>query len=311
MITKPYAKAVHSKDLSPEESAYFPKGFWKTQVGVQAVHPPKDTNLSGQVAIVTGSNTGIGYEAAKQLLSFQLSYLIVAVRSVSKGEQAAKVLRESNPRAKVEVWELDMASYESITAFSNRCKAELTRLDIAILNAGRNRMTYNVVGTGHEEIIQVNYLSTVLLSMLLLPILRDKSPAGVPGRLTIAGSGTSLTAAFPSMPKASILASLDDPTAFEHRSWYSRSKLFLQAWLIKIVEHVSADDVIVNIADPGFTLGTEFVRDAPRLAVAIIGVLLGFASRSIPDAASAYLDGALLKGKESHGDFLMAWKTVA
>jgi NAD(P)-dependent dehydrogenase (short-subunit alcohol dehydrogenase family) len=311
MVANPVVNAVHSRDLPPEESAYFPKGFWKTQVGVKAIHPPKGTNLSDQVAIVTGSNTGIGYEAARQLLSFSLSYLIVAVRSVPKGVEAAETLRKIDPNAKVEVWELDMASYDSITAFSNRCRTELSRLDIAILNAGRNRTTYNVVSTGHEEIIQVNYLSTVLLGMLLLPILRDKSPAGVPGRLTIAGSGTSLIAAFSSMPKSSILASLDDAVTFEHRSWYSRSKLFLEAWLIKVVEHVSADDVIVNIADPGFTLGTAFTRDVPRIAMVIIGILLGFASRSIPDAASAYLDGALLKGKESHGDFLMCWKTVA
>lgn len=302
---------THSKDLPPETAAYFPRGFWKTQVGVRAIHPPKDTDVSGKVAIVTGSNTGIGFEAARQLLSFKLSRLILAVRSVSKGEAAAQKLRTSYPKAQVEVWELDVSSYESILALTKRCETELSRLDIAILNAGRSKGKYDAVSTGHEESIQVNYLSTALLSILLLPILRPKSSPGVPGRLTISGSGMSMTAAFPSMPKSSIIASLDDPKGFEQRQWYARSKLLLQAFLIELEKRVSADDVVVNIADPGFTPGTEFARDVPGWAVAIIGVVLAFAARSIPDAASTYLDAALVKGKESHGDFLVCWKPTA
>jgi NAD(P)-dependent dehydrogenase (short-subunit alcohol dehydrogenase family) len=83
-----------------------------------------------------------------------------------------------------------MESYDSIQAFARRADAELSSLDIAILNAGMQAADFNIIpSTGHEKLIQVNYLSTMLLGILLLPLLKANSPLG-PGRLTIINSGT-------------------------------------------------------------------------------------------------------------------------
>lgn len=83
-----------------------------------------------------------------------------------------------------------MTSYESIQAFAARAESELTRLDISILNAGMTAVDHKLVtGTGHERVIQVNYLSTFLLAILMLPIAKDKAFGGRPGRMTIVGSG--------------------------------------------------------------------------------------------------------------------------
>ncbi|KAK6069416.1 short-chain dehydrogenase reductase [Seiridium cupressi] len=145
-------------------------------------------NLAGQTVIVTGGNSGLGLEAARQLLAAGLSYLIIAVRSSDRGKIAAELLKSNAPSSKIEVWSIDMSAYDSIRAFANRC-GRLPRLDIAILNAGVAKIAVGLdQTTGHEETIQNNFHSTLLLAMLLVPILRDKA-AKSPGRLTVVSSG--------------------------------------------------------------------------------------------------------------------------
>src|ERR1700753_2040922 len=127
---------AHSKEMTPSSTPFFPNHFIKNQFRTKPQSLPKDTNLSGMVATVTGSNAGLGLECASQLLSHRLSHLVLAVRSMTKGETAANELRRHYPNAIINVWQLDMASYESVQAFVARADKELSRLDIAILNAG-------------------------------------------------------------------------------------------------------------------------------------------------------------------------------
>ncbi|OAP63907.1 hypothetical protein AYL99_03134 [Fonsecaea erecta] len=202
-----------------------------------------------------------------------------------------------------------MASYESIQAFVQRAESDLSRLDIVILNAGR--WTYNfttVPSTGHEEIFQINYLSTVLLAMLMLPVLKSKAPERTPGRLTIVNAALSLTAKFPNRDKTPLLPSFDDPKAFNISETYNTSKVLAHMFLWKLVDYVSADDVVVNLVDPGFVKGTKLARDAPGLLVAFQNIFAALTARSTRDGASTYLDACLLKGKESHGCFTMGWQ---
>ncbi|KAH7313947.1 hypothetical protein B0I35DRAFT_436152 [Stachybotrys elegans] len=300
---------VGSKDLEPSTAPFFPKVFFHNQFRAKAQHLSQSTNLNGKVAIITGGNTGLGLEASKQLLSFKLSHLILAVRSSSKGKAAASELSALYPKAKIEVWSLDMSSYDSIQEFAKQVNTQLSRLDIVILNAGVRKLQFGTVGsTGHEEAIQINYLSTVLLATLLLPSLKSKSPSGSPGRLTISGAALALAAKFPNKNKVPLLASFDDPATFDPIDRYNTSKLLMHMFLWKLVDYVSADDVIVNVADPGFVKGTDLTRDAKggaKIGAAVFGAIAG---RTIPDGASTYLDAAVKKGRESHGCFIMSWE---
>ncbi|KAE9372499.1 putative short-chain dehydrogenase/reductase family protein [Stipitochalara longipes BDJ] len=299
-----------SKDMAPLASSFWPI-FFKSQLCHKAQFPPKDTNLSGKVAIITGANQGLGFESARQLLSFQLSHLIITVRSEEKGKAAVLKLQAEFPKATINVWILDMCSYDSVQAFVKRVEKELPRLDIAILNAGRSKAAFELVpGTGHEEMLQVNYLSTVLLATLLLPILKIKSQQGIPGRLSIISSGTTLLTKFSNSQQSPLLKSFDDtktapPLGLET---YGATKLLCQMWLYKLVDYVSADDVVVNLIDPGMTKGTGLNRDVPRVVAVLAGPMISGISRSVKDGASAYLDATLVKGKESHGCFIMDWE---
>lgn len=88
------------------------------------------------------------------------------------------------------------------------------------------KLTFETVrGISYEEAIQVNYLSTALLTILLLPILKAKSPAGSPSRLTIAGAALALAAKFPNKNEDPLLPSFDDPKTFNGIDRYNTSKL--------------------------------------------------------------------------------------
>lgn len=86
---------------------------------------------------LTFAHAGLGYEGAKHLAKNGISLLIFAVRDTTKGENAAKRLKDELPAwaGQTEVWKLDMASFQSVTTFGERINT-LPRLDILIANAG-------------------------------------------------------------------------------------------------------------------------------------------------------------------------------
>lgn len=147
---------MDSKSLPPRTEPFFPNIFYKTQFCERQAGLPDNLDLTSHVAIITGANAGLGFESAKQLLALNLSHLILAVRSPGKGETAAAELRKLHPQAKVEVWPLDMCSYRSIQSFADRVGQDLPRLDIALLNAGLVKPSFELIQeTGHEETLQV------------------------------------------------------------------------------------------------------------------------------------------------------------
>ncbi|KAI0401043.1 hypothetical protein F4802DRAFT_446243 [Xylaria palmicola] len=301
---------IGSRDLEPSQVP-FRNVFFNNQFRARPQWPREDVDLTGQTAIVTGGNVGLGYEAALQLLGLKLSHLVVAVRSLEKGRHAASQMRARYPNARIDVWDLDLCSYGSIQAFAKRAEVELRRIDIVILNAGCVRLEYHKVdNTGHEETLQTNYLSTIFLLILLLPVLKAKRAAGRPARVTIASAALTLDAKFEHRSETPLFAALDAPENFDHHDSYRVTKVLAQMFLWNLVDYVSADDVIVNLADPAFVRGTDIFRDLNGSVVGrTLFVLFGYLTgRSPQTGASCYIDAVVNKGKESHGCFLMSWE---
>lgn len=131
-----------------------------------------DTDCSGRTIIVTGANTGLGKEAARHIVRLNAERVIITSRNASKGEATAKDIEQTTGRkGVVEVWDLDLESYENVKAFAERVKT-LERLDAIIENAGKSTMNYSEVG-GNESTITVNVVSTFLLALLVLPKLQE------------------------------------------------------------------------------------------------------------------------------------------
>ncbi|KAM0350233.1 hypothetical protein ACHAPU_003398 [Fusarium lateritium] len=311
---------VSSRDMPPLPDFWLPV-FWKNQFRTTIELPTKEKypQVQGSVAIITGSNTGLGFEASKQLLSLGLSHLIMGVRSLEKGKAAAQNLNAVAPSARIHVWQLDMESYDSVQAFAKKCESDLSRIDFVILNAGLSSTGFETAtATGHEVTVQVNHFSTALLTLLLIPILRAKAKAKAkakttghgPPRLTIVNSLTAHLCKFPTRDEKPLLASFDDPniTPWNSQERYGVSKLLNQLFLARLCEKVSPNDVIINMVDPGLTKGTNLGghHEATGVAAALVKGLLSIAGRPVDRGAASYTDAVYGHGKESHGCFLMS-----
>ncbi|KAH8681931.1 hypothetical protein BX600DRAFT_505562 [Xylariales sp. PMI_506] len=291
-------------DCSPEKFATF--SHWVRRQLFEHPYPVSNVDLSGQTAIVTGANQGIGFEIADQLLSLKVSKLIISVRNEIEGRRAADKLRvryKLGPNS-IEIWKLDMLSYDTITSFAARA-SQLEHLDIVVLNAGiyRVNMTINA-STGHEEDIQTNYLSTALLTTLLLPTLQAKrrSPT-TPGRLTIVSSDVAGMTKFAEQDADPLFAALDDPKAkWDMQERYGTSKLLGQLFLAELARRIPPAVAVVNAASPGLCSGSSLARDAQgtRLSFPLM-IYFGIFGRKAAQGAHVILNAALTQGEDSHG----------
>ena len=269
---------------------------------------PQGSNLRGKIGIVTGSNIGIGFEASRQLLELGLTHLILAVRNKEKGDNARIELARESPGAKVEVWDLNMSDYESINQFSRKC-ATLPRLDFVILNAGLFKPVLEInQATGHDEVVQVNYISTVLLAIQLIPVLDKKNGSGSkPGTLSIVSSETAEWAAFKEQKEDPIFPAFNNPTYFDMEDRYYTSKLLQVVALIEICSIVPSHRAVVNLVNPGFCYGSGLHMEATnrfRVLGAVFTLVKRMIGRSTSVGARTLVDAAVVKGSESHGRFL-------
>lgn len=298
-------------EITPEDEASTRQYLYRQFFITPPLVSPQEVDLTGKTAIVTGSNVGLGLECARQLLGLKLSKLILAVRSEAKGKKARSDLLAGcglAPSA-VEVWNLDLSEYDSIIKFAQRAH-ELDHLDLVVMNAGLYKVEQSVNSfTGFEEDVQVNYISTALLTILLLPILRSKRSGPDPGRLTIVSSDTAGWAKFEERNSSPILSAFkhipEASTKWNMQERYSTSKLLGQLFLSELSDHLDPSEVIVNACNPGFCYGSDLQREGNgtilgfivRLFTRVIGRTTSVGARSLTAAATRF-------GHEVHGQYV-------
>ena len=175
------------------------------------VTPPVPTKgFNSQTVIVTGSNTGLGLEAARHFVRLNAEKVILAVRSPEKGEAAKKSIEESTKRLEVvEVWRLDMGSYASVKEFAKKADT-LNRIDVLLLNTGVSLSTYEVC-EDNEATITINVVSTLLLALLLVPKLGETaSTYATTPHISIVTSELHYLAAFKERDSRNIIQALNE-----------------------------------------------------------------------------------------------------
>lgn len=282
-----------------------PIAFLSRQLFQSIPSIPDFVDLSGQTALITGSNSGLGFECARQLLALKLNHVVLAVRSQARGDAAAEALQAEFPFATIEVYIVDMASYDSIMNFASRCEM-LQRFDIVILNAGLMQPSFEcAAGTGNEHTFQINYLSTALIALVLMPILRKKSQAQTPARLSIIGSDTAYYAELRGVSPGSIFKAMNDAARFEPWAAYKDSKLLLLMFVHELSKRVSSDEVIINVPNPGACRGTQFgATNEGVIQNTLTYVASMVVGRSAAMGARQYTEAVSVKGIESHGSFI-------
>lgn len=133
-------------------------------------------DLSKHVALITGANTGIGFETAYSLVKHGCT-VILACRNVTAADEAIGKIKNEKPAAgeKCEAIHLDLCSLNSVLQAANYVKSKYTKLDILILNAGVFGLPYCRTPDGFETTFQVNHLSQFYLTLLLKPLLKSGS----------------------------------------------------------------------------------------------------------------------------------------
>ncbi|KAI1174360.1 NAD(P)-binding protein [Nemania sp. FL0916] len=271
--------------------------------------PVQDVDLKGKTAIVTGSSGGIGLECSRQLLDLGLSRLILAVRNEQKGQQAKTQLLENRQLSEdpIEVWKLDLLSYDSITAFAERAKT-LDRLDIAVLNAGIFNQTFKLTDANpskHEECIQVNVLSNTLLSILLLPILQPKSSSQGPGRLAVVSSDVSAFAKFKERDNEPLLPSLDNSEKFDGWERYCTSKLLGQLAISELAKRVDPSTAIITLPNPGLIYGTRLgTLPEPNIVDKIGSVIKRIFGRHVAVGTRTITASVVKFDAQAHGQYV-------
>ncbi len=268
---------------------------------------PASLDLSGKTIIVTGANTGLGLESARQYL------VLHAARTLSKGEEAARYLsghptvKEANPTAEVLVMELDLDDYESVLKFTENVKGKFDVLDIVLLNGGVNIMNYQTSKSGHERVLQVNYCSEALLALEPLPFLEaTAAKRGTPSRLTIVGSEAqnSASVAKKAVPEnEGLIAYLDNKATYAGLTRYSDSKLLVPAFVQELAQRVSGKNVIVNNVCPGL-VATGCDAHLPLWLKPIMFVFRKFQARDVDEGARTLIIASAVMGEEAHGQFI-------
>lgn len=151
-------------------------GFVRSQWQTLPIIPQ---DCEDQVFIITGGNIGLGFEAAQHLVSAGAAKVVIACRSLQRGNDAKKLIDAATGRPEaLDVWALDLASFESTKAFAAKAKRELSRLDGLLLNASVALDSWSEA-EGMETSIAVNVVASFFLAVQFVPLMkRTRAQAG-------------------------------------------------------------------------------------------------------------------------------------
>ncbi|KFY48750.1 hypothetical protein V495_01062 [Pseudogymnoascus sp. VKM F-4514 (FW-929)] len=269
--------------------------------------PLPTQSFADQTIIVTGSNTGLGFEAALHFVRLNAARVILAVRSVKKGEDAkASIETSTNRKNVIEVWQVDMSDYDSIKAFATRCDS-LDRLDAVIANAGVLRNTYEE-SDGTEITIKVNVIGTFLLAINLFPVLRRSgAKVGKVSRLVVTTSVLHEDAKFLERKETSIFQAFNKNKKSYIGDRYNTSKL-LEVFLVRSLAAAirkgphATEPLILNDVNPGLC-HSELDREVKGIAGYIVSVAKALMARTTEVGGRTLVHSAAA-GTESHGQYM-------
>lgn len=282
-----------------------PIAFMRSQFFAVPPYPAK--KYTNQTIIVTGSNTGLGLEASRHFVRLDAAKVILAVRTLEKGEAAKRSIEQSTGRTGVvEVWQLDLAHYESVKDFARRAQG-LERLDILVENAGI--LTSRFVKTeDNESSITTNVVSPVLHSLLLLPKLRETGARfNTLPRLVFVTSFVHFMTQFPEREEERIFEALADEKKSNMADRYNVSKLIEMYAIQELAQQVIASapqkgKIVINHSNPGWVV-TDAVREWSGLKLLVFKFFRAIFARTT-EVGSRTTVHAAEGGEETHGQYL-------
>ena len=224
---------------------------------------------SGRIAVVTGANSGIGFEAAA-VLARRGAHTVLACRDAGKAEDAVARLSAAVPEASVSVVRLDLASLESVRAAADQILAAHDRIDLLINNAGLMWPPYGKTTDGFELQFGTNHLGHFALTGLVLEAMLP-----VPGSRVVTVSSSGHRAGRINF------ADLQSERHYGRMAAYAQSKLanLMFTYELQRRMHAAGAPTAALAAHPGVAF-TELTRNLPGVIQATYPAIGGLFTQS-------------------------------
>jgi NAD(P)-dependent dehydrogenase (short-subunit alcohol dehydrogenase family) len=220
-----------------------------------------DKACTGQVMIVTGANSGIGYHTTKGLAE-KGATVVMVVRNMEKGEKALNEIKAATGCESIYLMHCDVSDMKSVDRFSKAFQERFMCLNVLINNAGAAFSKRQVTEEGYEKTIATNYLGLFRLTSNLLFMLKDTAPS----RIINIGSGMHKTGKI----------DFDDimmEKKYASMKQYANSKLIVTTHTYTLARRLEGKGVTANVVEPGFVatnLGSSMGSLRDRIAFAIV-----------------------------------------
>jgi NAD(P)-dependent dehydrogenase (short-subunit alcohol dehydrogenase family) len=241
---------------------------------------------SGRVAIITGSNTGLGYETAN-VLAARGAQVVLAVRDTDKGKAAAAKIIGLSPRADIKVQPLDLGSLQSVRTAAEEIKAAYPRIDLLINNAGVMGTPNWATKDGFDLQFGINYLGHFALTGLLL----DRVLAAPDSRIVTVSSAAHRL-------KARIqFDNLQGERSYNSLGAYALSKLANLLFAYELQRRLADSSTTISVAAHPGGSKTELARNSSAPVRAFNALLLQSAAMGALPTLRAATDPQVLGGQ--------------
>lgn len=199
-------------------------------------------------AVITGADGGMGTEITKAVASAGY-HVIMACRELKKGEEKKKRILAECAGASLEVSQIDLSSFESVSSFADKLIERDVPLSLLMNNAGTMATCFEQTAEGLERTVCVNYAGHYLLTRKLVPLMAEGARVVNMVSCTYAIGRISFPEFFTRGRKG----------GFWRIPVYSNSKLALLLFTFELAERLKDKNILVNAADPGI-VSTEIIR---------------------------------------------------
>ncbi|MFD0360115.1 SDR family NAD(P)-dependent oxidoreductase [Nocardia sp. GCM10030253] len=235
----------------------------------------------GRLAIVTGANSGLGFEAARALAAHGAS-VVLAVRDVDKGKHAADRIADVVPGADTTVQQLDLTSLESVRNAAEQLRSAYSTIDLLVNNAGVMYTPRQITSDGFELQFGTNHLGHFALTGLLLDRMLP-----VPGSrvVTVSSVGHRIRARIN-------FDDLQGERSYNRVAAYGQSKLANLMFTYELQRRLSSTGKTIAVAAHPGAANTDLMRNMPAALRALVPVIAPIATQSPAMGALSILRAA-------------------
>lgn len=246
--------------------------------------------IQGKRCVITGANTGIGKETARELARLG-AHVVMVCRNEAKGTSAMNEIIADTGNKNVDLLIADLSSMEQVRELATTIKDRYDALHVLINNAGLMAWNRRLTVDGYEETFAVNHLAPFLLTNLLLELIKTSAPARI----------INISSATHSSGKMYF-----DDLMFEEkysaRKAYAQSKLANILFTRELANQLSGSNVTVNAVMPG-VINSEFGRGLQGIAKIGFQLMQRFMLTPIEGATTSIYLATSYEGGVASGEY--------